>query len=375
MDYAKECIYLMVKQREQINPQSTARGGTVETEYTLTCVVDFTTKITRIEFGAFKPHDQKLTLIFAAGRSVELYFNTSLELVSFYDFLVGLKVSSKSESKFRHVFVPLSNSDTLPGWTSDITVCPLVTKPSDPKSLEKLVIFGIAEYFSLSAKRDIKEIEEFQAKWKQGIQWFKQARSKLFALETEEVAAKFEKYFEEHFFELIREQWTDVFDFSSFSQLCAVYNLFSIVLSSERLMKQSATWQQRSDHVKNVMCLSIEAAFISETSLTIKSKIGDLKNYAWKEKIRGDKITIDAVTDIEQLLKNLTEKVNPKLDQALFNTLIGRVCEEYVSLTQSQLHHSREYTSNSRGSNRSRRPSSDLYVHHSNKEITYKTQL
>lgn len=105
------------------SPQSKSRNNK-NLEYSLDCVAKFDSKITHIEFGPFKLHDQKLKLIFTTGKSVDLYFNTSTELVDFFDFLVGLKVSTGPgpDENRRHVFVPLNKADNLPGWINGMDV-------------------------------------------------------------------------------------------------------------------------------------------------------------------------------------------------------------------------------------------------------------
>lgn len=203
-----------------------------------------------------------------------------------------------------------------------------ITKPSDVQSLDKLVKFGVKQYFEFSTRKDLVRLDSLQENWKKGIQWFKLARSKIYALETDENTRKFEKIFEIELFEIIQNQWTEIYDRLSYTQLCSVYSLYSIVVSNDHLVKHSKTWYQRVQHLKEAISLSIEAAFINDSCVELKNMIRGLKTYVWQNKIKGDKITIDAVIHIENVVRNLTERLNPKGDPKMFQTLMTRVCEE-----------------------------------------------
>lgn len=115
----KNCVYLL---KRMSGPDKKAQESLIATSDVLECVLDFSHRIKDVVFAPFKPTDQKLTIYLSKGLHKELYFNTSAEMIAFFDFLLGSEVKIEGQSRTHKVFCRQSITQEASGWISIYSV-------------------------------------------------------------------------------------------------------------------------------------------------------------------------------------------------------------------------------------------------------------
>lgn len=96
-------------------------------------ILDLSVKVRRAQFWPFKEFDQQLTLSQDNRDDTRLFFNTSLEMMDFYDFLKSLRISLPGNPANMQVFRELDQFKVPEGWQQHYKVVTvLAEKPGRP---------------------------------------------------------------------------------------------------------------------------------------------------------------------------------------------------------------------------------------------------
>ena len=79
-------------------------------------ILDLSVKVRKAQFWPFREFDQQLTLSQDNKEETQLFFNTSLEMMDFYDFLKVLRVSLPGKQAHVQVFRELDQFKVPEGW-------------------------------------------------------------------------------------------------------------------------------------------------------------------------------------------------------------------------------------------------------------------
>lgn len=319
MACGKHRIYVLSR-----NPSAPDSEAFIATGEILECLFDFEDRVREIEFGPFKPTDHCLILKFASGKKKCVYFNTSLELVYFFDCLLSIKINVPGYTKPRPVYSRIESTQEVSGWSS-IYVVDCCHESGDKNSLDLLSKHCIEKYFHYS-KTEVSSPEEVTKRWKNGVLWFNTVCQKLDYTESEENLKYFRHQFQEMLFFYVNAKWAEYFDQMSYGVVCSLYNIYSVALNP-RFLADLPDWQARSSSLLAALRFSIEAAFINDTCFQIKRLVAELPDLEVSSLIKDGRLYLPAVNEISKLLESLAIKVIPS-NLKFWKELIECICIE-----------------------------------------------
>lgn len=290
----------------------------------LECILEFTDKIRSIEFGPFNPTDHCLSINHASGKTVRLYFNSSLEMVNFFDTMLTTDISMAGHSKPRKAFTRMCLTTDTSGWQT-IYVVIASHQSGDRSSIEKLVRHGIDKYFTYN-KGEINSPDDVIKRWKAGVTWFKEMTAKFECNESEDFALFFRHTFQDMFFTYVSSKWNEYYDQMSYSGVCNLYNVYSCAVF-KAMVADVPAWVANSERLMTAIGLSIEAAFINHTCCQVKQLVADILEVDFSVAAKDNMFKFPAAKEIGRLMESVSLKVSSD-QQKFWKNLVERICLE-----------------------------------------------
>ena len=212
--------------------------------------------------------DQQLKMHQENGKITDLYFNTSTELIDFYDFLLGLRIDLPDKQN-HIVYRPLFQK-TAPTGYSEIIDQNQTT--DSEQTLSKLSVFGVETFFTIS---NIDGPDSQYQNWIDGLEWHNTIVNRLQIYKSDELANQFINCFSKKLLQYVYEWWNENHNKLSLDQVCSFYDLLKVTRKNEYPLLATDSSRRAIDSLELAVGLTIETGFINDNIQNLKAILED----------------------------------------------------------------------------------------------------